>query len=167
MRHTDLRSGPIVSRDTPIYRESSKWDRGTAPLFPGPSFIWSLVHRPPNPPSYRHCFPYFSCLPWFPNCLLNELCPSMSCQQKLQTPLHWPWPSSHLTRPDPQLLCTNVPGIVPSVASTWSVKYKVLGSCGVPKCPHCTMCCLGSHVPQCPKYPLCETLGYDAVSGWV
>ena len=102
-----------------------------------PSFPWSLVHRPPNPPSYRHCFPYFSCLPWFPDCLLNELCPSMSCQQKLQTPLHWPWPSSYLTRPDPQLLCTNVPGIVPSVASTWSVKYKVLGSCCVPKCPHC------------------------------
>ena len=25
---------------------------------------------------------------------------------------------------------------------------------------HCTMCTLYSHVPQCLKYPLCETLGY-------
>ena len=30
----------------------------------------------------------------------------------------------------------------------------------------CTMCCLDSHVPQCLKYPLCETLGYRRFTMW-
>ena len=92
---THLELGPIVSWDTERHwdqerQESSNWDRDTAP-FPPSLVSWSLA------PGLR----IFTDHPWlfpipaydvfasrgFPNCPLNELCPSMSSQQK-----HFPGP---------------------------------------------------------------------------